>query len=151
MELNLDEIRERISLCEDSLKYCKDKQASLLQHSSHLFDLEAVVIYNVHYEQPVVWRALIRCLFDALKNFLFENYALLGEKDRQERVLDEQKEQIGLLRQQIITITTQYHTELTKMREEMMLSRLLAGEEQEQTPTISKRVDENRDKREQQS
>ena len=80
--MGLGELRERIALCEDSLRFNKEKHSALMSKKVGGFDPDSRVIYQPRYQQPLYALALIRCLFSAMRNFLFENYSLLAQQQQ---------------------------------------------------------------------
>ena len=110
LELGLGELRERIALCEDSLRFNKEKHSALMSKKLGGFDPDSRVIYQSRYQQPLYALALIRCLFSAMRNFLFENYSLLTQQQQLLKQLQAEQEHSRSLREQTLTLTTQYHS-----------------------------------------
>jgi hypothetical protein len=124
LELSLNDLRERITICEDSINFCKNKYAAIVDEHNEYFDMDSFILYNRQYDNLERLKCLVKATFCCLKNLLFENYNIVNEREQRHQEVHALKQQVALLREQIMNMNTEYHRSLQQMREEIIINRL---------------------------
>lgn len=80
LEMSINDLRERMIIAEDTINFCRNKYDSILGDEVEYFDLDTQILYNKSFESPEAMKLLVRVLFSSLKNMLFENYQMIGQR-----------------------------------------------------------------------
>ena len=84
LNMNLNDLKERISNAEDNLSFCQNKYKQVLESNPNAFDVDTEIIYQKAYETIDGLRMFVKSVFATLKNILFDNYSLYEVKEQLE-------------------------------------------------------------------
>ena len=132
MELNVNDLHERITNAEENLAFCEQKYQQILQDASvnkkdkeeadsTFFDVDTEVIFNKMYADSLEnLKLFIRALFNVMKNVLMDNYQLHELKDNLELDLSGARELNNELKERVYSMQADHQRALEQLREDMM-------------------------------